>query len=213
MTSWPVVRTANLDFVRGGDRSYVRWLCTGSDLVLAQECKDLVLRDLVPEGFRALQDLSSPATAGAALLVRKATLEVRGFHLVHGARPFIGGRRIGMLDRYLAVGHLVHRESEVRWTGVSGHFPPPRFRPLQPGYSRVLRRVVANHVRCVVGVDANQSVHQLARQLGMDDVSTGIVGLLSEVDLRHPEVLTWGPRHGVTDHPAVEATANLSQLV
>lgn len=211
--SWPVVRTANMDFVRGADRRYLQWLCRGADLVLLQECKDITVDRLLPVGWTGLQDTTDAATRGSALAVRTATIGVRDFHLVTGAQPFIGGKRVAMLTRSLAVGHLTWLEDDLRWTGIAGHFPPPRYRPLQPGYGRVLRRVIANHPRCVAGLDANQSVHRLARSLELDSAASGIVGLVAEVDLRHPEVLRYGPRHGMTDHPAVQATANLAQLV
>jgi hypothetical protein len=198
-----------MDWAKGGDKAYIEWLCRGADVLLIQEAKDFRLARLLPDGWEALQDTRGEAEMGSAIAVRTATVEVRGFHLALGARPFINSRRVGLLPRYMAVGHLTWRPTGEHFTGISGHFPPGRFRPLQPGFEKALARVIGNHKNPVVGTDANQSVNALALRLGLHRTASGIVGLLSGPRMSDGRVRMWGMRHRLTDHPSVSAIVHL----
>ena len=80
--------TANLDFYSGDNRQYLAHLCADSDLVLVQEAKDLDLGELIPDGWRALQDTSSDAKAGSGILVSHA-ISVERWWLRRAVAPLL----------------------------------------------------------------------------------------------------------------------------
>lgn len=205
--------TANLDFVRGHTADYLAHLCETADVLLVQEAKDVVLADVLPAGWVALQDTTSPATMGSAICYRIATVRgPKAPHLIEGSSPFWQGRRVGMLTRYIACAHLQDRATKEWRFAISAHLPPLRFAFLQPGMTRRLRRLLKGttpghwaHAHAVVGLDANQPLTRLADRLGMREYGKGIVGLLVGPGLRIEagEVDPWGIDHDVTDHPSV----------
>lgn len=202
-------KSANLDFALGGDKAYLAWLCEDADVLLVQEAKDRVLANILPDGWTSLQDTTDESTMGAAIAVRDAAVKVHNHGLTLGAKPIIGGKRIGMLPRYIAWAELEEIASGEGGLFISAHFPPWRFRALQPGYEKRLRYLIRQHSAVVMGTDANQPVDRLAKRLGLHWVGRGIVGLLSSQDLRNPKVRRWGIEHHATDHPSVSATVSL----
>lgn len=209
--------SANTDFARRGDPRYLERMCDewGADVLLLQEAKDTHLASALPKGFRSLQDCTGATKAerlarmGAAIAFREDTVDLVSSHLVLGARPFIQSARIGMLTREIAIAQLRERATDAVATGISAHFPPPRFAPLQPGYEKRLREVVARHAHVVLGTDANQDVHRLADRLGLDVEGRGIVGLLTDLTYTGERIRPWGVAEGVTDHPAVQITVHI----
>lgn len=198
--------TANLDFYSGSNRDYLAHLCSGDAcLVLVQEAKDLDLGELVPAGWRALQDTTSDAKAGSGLLV-DASITVERWWLVKGCDAPAGG---GMLPRYLCCAEVTH-DSGAELVPISAHAPPPRYSGLQPGFADAVARVVADYPQtAVVGADANQDIDQWARELGSGMVAVGKQSGICVVSrLPATDVLldSWGESHGMTDHPAVWAT-------
>jgi hypothetical protein len=201
----PIVRvvSANVDFQRGGDFRHVRALCQWGDVLLLQEAKDFALADMLPEGWVSLQDTTSRATKGSCIAYNGEVLEHRWERLALGARPFIGGHRIGMLTRYIQFAGLTHKETGRRFVAASAHAPPFRFRLLQPGYRARLQARADKFNRAVIGVDANAPIGGLAHQLGLEAYGKGIVGVLTRLPVVQAHVNPWGIDRGLTDHPAV----------
>lgn len=206
--------TANLDFVRGHDREYLAHLCADADVLLVQEAKTVHLADVLPEGWGALQDTSSEARMGSAICYRKATVSAAPLMLRLGSLPTLGLFRARMLTRYIACAHLFNKHAgpgeQSHYFAVSAHFPPERYRVLQPLMERRLKRVLSHHQNAVVGLDANQPVDQLAKRLGLGEFSHGIVGLIVGPNVVMPatsqHIDHWGKQHGYTDHPSISAT-------
>jgi hypothetical protein len=205
-------KAANMDFVRGHDRAYLAHLCEGADVLLVQEAKDVTLADVLPDGWVALQDTTSPATMGSAIAYRRETVWAGSdpLHLVEGSSPFWLGRRVGMLTRYIATAHLQERATGEWRFAVAAHMPPLRFKFLQPGMTRRLRKVLKGHPHAVVGIDANQPLTRLADRLHMRSYGKGIVGLLfgSGLQVSGGAIDHYGERHGYTDHPSVSAVTH-----
>lgn len=199
--------TANLDFYSGDNRQYLAHLCADSDLVLVQEAKDLDLGELIPDGWRALQDTSSDAKAGSGILVSHA-ISVERWWLQKGCGAPAGG---GMLPRYLCCAEVTH-ESEQRLVPIAAHAPPPRYSGLQPEFADSVAAVVADYPQtALVGADANQDIDAWARELGSGMVAVGKqsgICLVSRMPLGDVELDSWGENQGMTDHPAVWATVD-----
>lgn len=203
------VRSANLDFALGGDRAYLAWLCENHDVLLVQEAKDRVLANILPDGWLSLQDTTDESTRGSAIAVRTETVRVNDHGLALGAKPFIRSKKIGMLTRYIAWAELTERASDEAGLFLSAHFPPWRFRLLQPGYEKNLKKLIFGRRDVVIGTDANSPVDRLAKRLGFEWVGRGIIGILSGRDLTDRKVQSWGIQHDATDHPSVSATVHL----
>lgn len=210
------IATANTDWALRGDRGYLRHLCRDNDVILLQEAKDTRIADFLPPGWTSLQDVSSPDRMGSAIAVRDAAVIVKAHGLTSGTLPFIGGRRIAMLRRWIAWADLTERATGDTLFAVSAHLPPWRFRPLQRPYARRLRKVIGARRDVVIGTDANQPLHNLASRLGFefygeDPHGNGIVGLLAHtaVTVSGERVERWGIAHHKTDHPAISATVTL----
>lgn len=199
--------TANLDFGLGHDADYLAHLAVLSDVILVQEAKNVHLADVLPKGWRALQDTTSAATMGSAICYRVEAVRAgsSALTLVEGSKPFWQGKRVGMLTRYMATAHLQDRETGEWFYAVAAHLPPARFKFLQPGMTRRLRKVLKGHPHAVAGLDANQPLTHLAAKLDLDCYGKGIVGLLVGKGLRVAvgAVDHWGIQHNATDHPAV----------
>lgn len=215
MMTEPIVRivSANTDFVRGHDATYVRQLCEWGDVLLLQEHKYANLADNLPDGWASLQDTTSEATKGSCIAYDTRVLDHGWDRLILGAEPFIGGRRVGLLPRYFQVARLVHKGSQRGVVVVSAHEPPFRFRVLQPGYSRRLHATVARYTPdVVVGADANMPLGRFANTLGLEGYGKGIVGIATRLPVVHTDIKPWGIAHGLTDHPAVVAHVALVML-
>ena len=199
--------SANLDFQLGHDAEYLAHLCADTDVVLVQEAKDVDLAKVAPDGWAALQDTTSAATMGTAILYREATVEARHFRLRLGTLPQLGSRRVKMLPRYIASAHLIERANHRWHYGVSAHLPPARYAFLQPLMALRLKAIVLGHPNAVIGTDANQPLDELAKFLGLQAFGHGIVGLIFGKGLTVTErhIDRWGKQHGVTDHPSVSA--------
>lgn len=205
------VAVANVDFVRGGDGKYIAQLCQWADLLLLQEAKNITVANLLPAGWVSLQDTSDPARKGSCIAYNAAVIERRWDRLHLGAKPFIFGRRIGMLPRYYQAATFRHIKSGRRFVAVSAHLPPFRFRLLQPGYMRRLRKSVNRFPNAIVGADANMHLGKFAFKLGLEPYGKGIVGLATRLSVVRPRIRPWGVKRGLTDHPAVTASVFIRQ--
>lgn len=208
------ITTANIDFAVGGDKRYLAHLCEGADVLLLQEAKNVNLRAALPDGWVSLQDDASEATRGSCIAYREATVARRWHGFSIGARPWIAARRIGMLERWIARAGLTEIATGRKFTAISAHFPPARFRVLQPGMGRNLKRVVTKQQRkwpVVIGTDANQPIGGLAHALGLEAFGRGIVGLLTDGSWTNGNVAPWGIQRGLTDHPSVTFTLHIKE--
>lgn len=207
-----VFRSANTDFARRGDRAYIHYLCDGADVIALQEAKDGLLADKLPEGWRSLQHTATRARMGSCLAIRTDTIKLRTHYLRLGSRPYIDGRRVQMLTRYTAVALLTERDTKEPFAGVSTHWPKQEFASLQPGHTRKVEALVKRRPRVILGTDANQPIHAVGRELGLNAYGEGIVGVLTNFEVADIEVDNWGKRNGYTDHPLVSVTADLHRM-
>ena len=193
-----------MDFYAGGNKDYIHYLCSTADILLLQEAKDFVLADLVPDGWKAMQNTSSDAKAGSAIAVNSDVITVHAWGLVKGCDAPQGG---GMLPRYIVW-------SECRWeeggmfSPIAAHEPPGRYSELQPGYTKKVQTVANSHPDPVIGADANMDIDTFAKQLGSGykAVGEGIIGLVSKSPLTDVEIDKTGVADNQTDHPAVAAS-------
>jgi hypothetical protein len=171
---------------------------------MVQEAKDLRLADLLPYGWKALQDTSSDAKAGSAVGYRTDGFDLEGWWLTKGCDEPAGG---GMLPRWIVSAELRHRDTGDLWTAVSCHAPPPRYSELQPGFNANVAKVCRNHPAPVVGTDANMDLARFADALGpgFTGYGEGGIGLVSERTLEAVMVDYTGEEGGATDHPSVSA--------
>ena len=197
--------TANLDFVRGGTGDYVDYLTSLGDVLLVQEAKTTVLDEVLPAGWVSLQHTNGEGRMGSAIAVRDS-VRVLEHGLVLGCKPFIRGRRVKMLTRWLAWADL--EQGGTRWRVVACHAPPARFSLLRPVFLFNLRKLVgATSLAVVVGADANMPIARFARRVGCVGYGDGIIGLA----VTSPSVVTGldvdehGMHRNWTDHPAVVA--------
>lgn len=195
--------SANVDFGSGHNRDVIEYLTDSADVILLQEAKDFTLADLLPAGWRSLQDTSSEAKAGACIGVRTDAITVARSWLVKGCDPPPGG---GMLPRWIAVADVRHPDSGEHFTAISAHDPPPRYSSLQPGYDQNLAKVCQTNPNPIVGADANQDIDGFARKLGPGMKAYGkqsgiclvTAGPLEDVDLD-----SWPENYGASDHPCI----------
>lgn len=194
-----------MDFHSGSNRKYLEHLASqGASVLLLQEAKDFVLADLLPAGWRALQDTSSEAKAGSAIAVAESVLVGRWW-LVKGCDAPKGG---GMLPRWLCCAELAS-DSGQQATAISCHAPPPRYSQLQPTFNAAVAGVVKSYPDAVVGADANQDIDKFAKALGSGMRAVGKqsgICLVSALPMTDVLLDSWGQKQGMTDHPAVSAT-------
>lgn len=201
--------TANLDFATGSraDREHLAWLCARNDVLLLQECWNIDLQELLPDGWLALQDRTDPGRANSAIAYREAVVAADAFTLRLGTKPFIGRRRARMRWRWIATAHLHELATHETFFGISAHLPPKRFRWLQPRMIKRLRKIAVNHPRTVLGVDANRAIGDIAGRLGLKPHGQGIIGILTGPYIRTAgdvEIHHYGKRNGYTDHITVK---------
>ena len=192
-----------MDFYAGGNKDYIRHLCSTADVLCVQEAKDFVLADMVPDGWEAYQDTSSDAKQGSGIAVA-SSVQVDKWGLVKGCDAPQGG---GMLPRWIVWAEARWEDTGV-FTPISAHEPPGRYSELQPGFTNNLQKVGNSHPDPVIGCDANMPINTLAKQLGSayKAVGEGIIGLLSKSPLTDVTVDKTGITDNQTDHPAVAAT-------
>lgn len=192
-----------MDFYAGGNKDYIRYLCSTADVLCVQEAKDFKLADMVPDGWEAYQDTSSDAKQGSGIAVAPS-IKVDDWGLVKGCDAPEGG---GMLPRWI-VWVQGRWEDEGAFTAISAHEPPGRYDHLQPGFTNSLQKLANSHPDPTIGVDANMPINTLAKQLGSSykAVGEGIIGILAKTPLTDVEVDKTGMQEKQTDHPAVSAT-------
>lgn len=205
--------SANVDWAAGHDREYLRWLTDQADVLLLQEAKNITVGNMIPGYWRSLQDTSSPDTAGTCIAINTRTVALNGPHgYTIGSRPIFGIQRFRMLNRWIAYARIRDIEAGGHCMAVSAHFPPGRFRLLQPGFERNLRGRMRGR-KVVIGTDANQPVEQLADRLGLEHYCRprSIVGVMTDpaIHVSNDRVLDYGKHIGATDHPAVFVTVTL----
>lgn len=195
---------ANMDFVHGGDRSLLAILLANADAVLLCEAKDHDLLTMVPSGWQVIQNMTDAATAGSAILVRAGAAVINDQVWTLGAKPIIGGQRVGMLPRWICHADLTETATGSPVRVVAGHWPPGRFKALQPGYTAAMRAVCAAAKPVVLGADVNQPFAKVGDALGLEAFGEGIVGLFADTNVLVTDVKT--PRLAGSDHPVVTAT-------
>ena len=197
--------TANLDFYSGHNADYLAHLAADADVLMLQEVKDILVADLVPDGWKACQDTTSDAKAGASVAYRADTIALDGWWLVKGCDAPDGG---GMLPRWIMCADLTHEAGDV-FTAISAHAPPPRYSELQPEFNAQVAYVVADSRAPVVGADANMDIDKFAKALGPDMTAYGKqsgICLVTALPLSDVEQDHYGENAGWTDHPAVGGT-------
>lgn len=194
-----------MDFHSGQNKTYLRHLTdSGADLLLLQEAKDFRLADLLPAGWRALQDSSSDAKAGSCMATGPGVV-VGDWWMVKACDAPADG---GMLPRYLCCAELAAEDGR-QVTGISAHAPPPRYSSLQPGFNQALAGVVGQYPDAVVGADANQDIDSFAKALGKGMRAYGKqsgICLVSALPVSDVKQDSYGESAGMTDHPAVWGT-------
>jgi hypothetical protein len=196
--------TANLDFYSGSNAAYLDHLCSGADVLLLQEVKDIDVGDLLPPGWAACQDTTTDAKAGAAIAYRTSTTDCLSWWIVKGCDPPEGG---GMLARWIICADLDH--DGATFTAISAHAPPPRYSELQPGFNAKLSTIVGAEPAPVVGADANMDIDKFAKALGHGVEAYGKqsgICLVTALPLTDVEQDHYGESQGWTDHPAVAGT-------
>lgn len=210
------VWTANLDFATGGraDRLHLLHLSKKADVLLLQECKNIDVAALLPEGWACNQDRTSDDRAGSVIAWRTDVFHARRPKLSLSTRPFdpVTGRRFDMLTRWDRVQPLKHRRTGETYRFVANHMAPERYAVLWPEQeSRLLMiRQRLSLAPVVVGTDANQPIEYLAEELNLTAHGVGIVGVLLPARrvrvLEGPHVDRFGIRRDATGHPAVGVT-------
>lgn len=196
-----VVTTANVDFNKGGNKAYVQYLCERSDVVMFQEAKDFKVKDCVPSGWQAYQDVSSDAKAGSAVAVNSSMVSVSGSNLVKLCDPPPGG---GMLTRYGMV---------VQASGISlmaCHNAPQRYDSQWNQFINNTQNVIKNNADIVIGMDANMAIATMAKKLGngIHAYGTDIDGLFTKRQVTNVVTDTYGKKNGYSDHPSISGTVD-----
>jgi len=199
-----------MDFTSGGNQKYLSHLCSGdATVVLLQEAKDFRVGDLLPSGWKALQDCSSEQKQGSAIAVLASAVTVQRWWLVKACDAPAGG---GMLPRWLCCAELSCDGEPI--TAISGHAPPPRYSELQPTFNAAVSRVVADYPQtALVGADANMDKDAFAKALGSGMKAVGKqsgICLVSRMPFADVVQDSYGQSGGHTDHPAVWATVGES---
>jgi len=194
-----------MDFTSGGNKQYLAHLCSGdAQVLLLQEAKDFRVADLLPAGWRALQDTSSDAKQGSALAVASG-VTVGRWWMVKACDAPPGG---GMLPRWLCCAELTVGDEPM--CAISGHAPPPRYSSMQPGFNASVSKVVAQYPQtALVGADANMDKDKFATALGSGMKAVGKqsgICLVSRMPFSEVVQDSYGMSGGHSDHPAVWAT-------
>lgn len=202
----------NADFAKGANahRALVQYLINiGCDVIMLNECKNDVIRTLVPSGWRAVQDVSDPGKAGNAFICRA---DAQAFpEWMIATRPRIGQRVAKMETRYVMRVRYPVAGSLPLWFLVV-HYPPKRFSWLWAQTTGGIRRAIAPvWRRVVIGVDMNQSPKSVVRRprlrrfklraFGGGRIDGLIVG--PGVSVRSSHMDFTPKKNGWTDHPAV----------
>ena len=200
-----------MDFASGGNQAYLTHLIDGgAEAIMVQEAKDFRLADLLPAGWKALQDTSGDAKQGSAIAVDTSALAVDRWWLVKACDAPAGG---GMLPRYLCCAELAHTSGQSL-TAISAHAPPPRYDHMQPGFNSKLAQVCDDYPDAVVGADANMDIDKFAQALGPGMRAYGKqsgICLVSALPLSDTSQDHTGEAAGQTDHPAVWGSVGADQ--
>jgi hypothetical protein len=201
-----------------GDPRYLKHLCTTPTgeqhrtpvLVLVTEAKDYdmdkALRSVDLHDWNGLQRTSSQARMGCAMAVHKS-VDILDWGQELGAAPFIAGRRVRMLSRYIT--WLRARYDSEHYFAEAIHDPPKRFKPLQTPYDHAIRATSAGHPHAFVAGDFNGDIRVKAKQLGMKvGGGRGITGILVRRQMRANDVVVqrWGINEHIVDHPSTSLT-------
>lgn len=205
---------ANMRFHRGFDARHIRWMTKqGAKVLLLVECKDIDVASLLPDGWACVQDRTDEGRAGSVVAWHEPTLRARRTSRVRllsrAIAPTVEDE--GMWARYANVQTLTVRATGERYRFCAAHLAPSRYRRLWPEQISRLRNLRRRPLLppLVLGVDANQDVHELAEDLHMVAEGRGIVGILTtpkRVRVRSTAVSTWAKDHGWTDHADVNST-------
>jgi endonuclease/exonuclease/phosphatase (EEP) superfamily protein YafD len=158
------VMSANVKFGKGSAKRVKRLFnhaAERADIVFLQEARDVkVTKRLTGPGWAIRQDKSTPATRGAAVVIRKASVKRFGKLIL---TPAVQGHPCGLGDRFIAsVPVLLDNGTRVRATSL--HMPPRRCDTPGGPYSRMAQNVVAFanrvDVPLLIGGDWNKVVDQ-----------------------------------------------------
>lgn len=196
----------NLDFATGQrtDRNTVELMVSeGYQYLGLVECKFNDVNALLPRRWKVHQVMKNAATMGSVTAWDPWVVQIdRVVPLRVGVRP----RGVRMLTRYLSIVDVVIGKHVVRI--IVGHWPPPRYRWLQPIYTANVKRYLRNAPekgRWVVMADFNMHHDKAARQLGGHSHGYKIDGIVCgpRMLLARPWVSHRPQRQGWTDHPAI----------
>lgn len=198
------ITSHNIDFANGFSKQNedVDNDTATADVYLIQEGRDTVMSKLLGRGWSTNQRMSSPAKRGSAVSWLYSKFKKKRV----GLRLGTDNKGVAMHPRWISWANLKHKESGKVIRFISVHFPPKRFRWLQPGMAVVLIALVkSTRVPVVVGGDFNYLVHndpyKIARRTGTVIRGHGIDGFYVSKRL-NPSKIHVGPKCN-SDHHAV----------
>ena len=198
--------TANLDFNRGKNKEYVREIATWGSVMLLQEAKDFTLANVLPSGWKSLQNTANEAKAGSCIAFDTDVWRHED-HWLDFACDAVPGE---MLARYIQTAKLTHRESGKVAYPMSCHAPPPRVQDQRlDQFVKNLRKARNKVGKPVIGMDANYDVNDVHDSDGLDIYNVGIIWILTNLVEKDTITRGWGPDHGATDHPALTCRLEL----
>lgn len=153
------VAVVSLSLTRPHNRSLVRFACRDADVVLGSEAADVIVADLLPQGWRSLQVTGGRdangrpkdrGRAGVFVAVRTSRVTVTGQGLVHGVNPD------GSHPRWIK---WVEVKAGGRSTRLlAADWPPPTPAALHTEYTTKVRQTIGartSGVTAVFGGDTN----------------------------------------------------------
>lgn len=172
-----------------------------TDLLMAQEAKNVDVDRLLGSGWHTHQDLARDDRQGTAVAWRDGPPRLDSGYAL-GVRP--GGA--AMLTRWISWADLRVGDRVVRF--ASTHRPPPRYAFRWSDFDANVGRWVRRSPHPVVlGLDSNTTHHAvLERRTGLDWHGVGIDGFLTNLPLSDVRAL---PK-GHSDHHAVVGDLHLA---
>lgn len=195
----------NMDFLRGGDREFLAYICQRTHVAGLVETKDRDIKKIVPAGWGAWQDRSTTGKANVAFIWNESIGSFTNGRLRKTVTPYLHGRRIKMEIRYTLTGHFWAADGTHLYPIVH-HFAPPRFRGKWRQSYQKIRKIVRNHPNAVGFFDVNRNPRVAAESLGLkwaaganDDVM--LLGAGKSIKpVGEPVHSKWGEKNDFTDH-------------
>lgn len=198
------VAVVNMAWQLTGNRELLTEACAGYDVVLVCEAladggrAPLDLRKVVPAGWMVVQDTSTTARAGVAVLYHAATMTALSGGNRRSGTVRLSKRGFRVRDRYLT--YVVLRDWRTGDRRPYAAFHAPLRRTGRKGqFFRALDGWLSMHPHAVAGGDTNTDARKLRRLVGRQGVGVEVMALLHPADLRPGVLLPRFSEH--TDHP------------